>query len=414
MRLLYQLGILFYTGAIHLVSPFNAKARQWVQGRKNWAKKLATALSDKKRVAWFHVSSLGEFEQGRPVIEGFRKQHPEYKIVLSFFSPSGYEIRKDYPGADVITYLPTDSRKNARKFMYLAQPEFAFFVKYDFWYHYLNQLHKRNVPTYLFSAIFRETQLFFKSYGGWYRKMLHFFTRIYVQNQHSLELLQSIGVNHVEVGGDTRFDRVYDLATAAKPITLLEEFAQQKPVVVAGSTWEKDEELIAEFIAKYPGKVKWIVAPHEVHASHIQKIEALFPKTLVRYTQADTESVKHADILLVDTIGVLSSMYRYGNLAYIGGGFGKGIHNTLEAATYGLPVVFGPNYHRFQEAVDLINQESGFSISDFTSFESELMHLLTDETYRKNCGKNAADYVNKMRGGTTKILLHLNAKSSKE
>jgi 3-deoxy-D-manno-octulosonic-acid transferase len=407
MRFLYNLGIWFYVGAIYVASLFNQKAKQWVKGRQNWYRNLKAAFDNDAQTAWFHVSSLGEFEQGRPVIEGFRKLHPEIKIVLTFFSPSGYEIRKDYPGVDYVCYLPIDSRRNARKFVLLLNPSYAFFVKYDFWFHYLKQLHSQQIPTYIFSAIFRPQQLFFKWYGAWYRNMLRFFTRIYVQNETSKALLESIGITQVEVGGDTRFDRVYDLATAAKPIDLITQFASGKPLIVAGSTWEKDEELLAVFAEKYSGKYQWIIAPHEVHEGHIQKIEALFQQPVLRFSNANADNITKADVLLIDSIGILSSLYRYGNLAYIGGGFGKGIHNILEAATYGLPVVFGPNYLRFQEACDLIERKSAFSIQNYAALETTLQQLLKDAVFCKNAGKNASQYVNEMRGGTKKILSKL-------
>lgn len=407
MRFLYNLGIWFYVGAIFVASLFNQKARQWIKGRRNWYKNLQAAVEKNEQTVWFHVSSLGEFEQGRPVIEGFRKLKPEIKIVLTFFSPSGYEIRKNYPGVDYVCYLPIDTRRNAKKFLSLLNPQYAFFVKYDFWFHYLKQLHAQQVPTYIFSAIFRPGQLFFRWYGGWYRNMLRFFTLIYVQNNASKELLESIGINHVEVGGDTRFDRVYDLAVAAKPIDLITQFASSKPLIIAGSTWEKDEELLAAFADKNAGKYQWIIAPHEVHESHIQKIRALFKQPVLRFSTANSANIKSANVLLIDSIGMLSSLYRYGNLAYIGGGFGKGIHNILEAATYGLPVVFGPNYLRFQEAVDLIERKSAFSIKNYSEFEAVLQRLLNDADLCNKAGENATQYLDRMRGGTQKILSKL-------
>ncbi|PKP10850.1 MAG: 3-deoxy-D-manno-octulosonic acid transferase [Bacteroidetes bacterium HGW-Bacteroidetes-4] len=407
MRFLYSLGIWFYVGAIYVASLFNQKAKQWVKGRQNWYKNLQAALDKDAQTAWFHVSSLGEFEQGRPVIEGFRKRYPEIKIVLTFFSPSGYEIRKDYPGVDYVCYLPVDTRRNAKKFVSLVNPSYAFFVKYDFWFHFLKQLHLQQIPTYIFSAIFRPQQLFFKRYGAWYRNMLRFFTRIYVQNDSSKDLLESIGITQVEVGGDTRFDRVYDLAIAAKPIDLITQFASGKPLIIAGSTWEKDEEFLAAFAEKNKGKYQWIIAPHEVHEGHIQKIEALFKQDVLRFSNATTDNITQADVLLIDSIGILSSLYRYGTLAYIGGGFGKGIHNILEAATYGLPVVFGPNYLRFQEACDLIERKSAFTIQNYIAFETILQQLLKDADFCKKAGENASQYVNEMRGGTQKILSKL-------
>jgi 3-deoxy-D-manno-octulosonic-acid transferase len=407
MQVFYQIGIILYVMGIYLVYPFNEKARLWVKGRNRWYKRLKKVIILQEKLAWFHVSSLGEFEQGRPVIEGFKKKYPDYKILLTFFSPSGYEIRKNYTGADYICYLPADSKRNASRFLKLTNPQVAFFVKYDFWYHYLNQLNKRNIPTYLFSGIFRPKQLFFKWYGGWYRKILNFFTRIYVQNEESLHLLNNIGVTQTSIGGDTRFDRVFDLATQAKPIHLISLFHNQKPLIIAGSTWEKDETMLAAYIHNNLGLYQWIIAPHEVHYAHIQKIETLFRGKALKFSEANETNIKNVEVLIIDSIGILSSLYRYGTIAYIGGGFGKGIHNTLEAATYSLPVVFGPNYHRFREACDLIDIKAGFSIGDYSELESIFDCLLKDADLTKDSGKIASDYVNKMRGGTIKILADL-------
>ncbi len=404
MVLFYNISIWFYGVAIRTASLFNNKARQWVSGRKNIFANISDALKGDEKIVWFHVSSLGEFEQGRPVIEGFKEKYPDYKILLTFFSPSGYEIRKDYKGADYIFYLPIDSKRNASLFIDIVQPKIVFFVKYEFWFHYLNLLKKRSIPTYIFSAIFREKQLFFKWYGGWYRKMLTFFNKIYVQNQESKDLLASINITKVEVAGDTRFDRVYALAKNAAPINLIAQFANSGFVVIAGSTWEKDEEIIARYAHKYPDKIKWIIAPHEIHKSHIAKIEALFKLPTLKFSDADTQNIQQTNILIIDSIGILSSLYRYGKISYIGGGFGKGIHNTLEAVTYGLPVIFGPNYKRFKEACDLINISSGYPISNFHEFETTINTLVGDEAHRQKAGKLASSYVDSMRGGTKTIL----------
>jgi len=407
MRLLYNLSIRFYVLAIHIAALLNPKAKSWVKGRKHIFNKLGKAINSSSDLAWFHVSSLGEFEQGLPVMEAFKKQYPNYKILLTFFSPSGYEIRKNYKGADYIFYLPYDSKRNARLFLQIANPKVVFFVKYEYWFHYLNQLKKQNIPTYIFSAIFRKNQLFFKAYGKWYRKILASFTKIYVQNTESEQLLKTIGVTHVEVGGDTRFDRVYALAKGAKPIKLIEKFAEGNRVIVAGSTWEPDEKIIAEFAQKTKLRMKWIIAPHEVHESHIKNIISLFNTPVLKFSEANEQNICDTHILIIDNIGILSSLYRYGAIAYIGGGFGKGIHNTLEAATYGLPVVFGPLYSKFKEACDLIEIKSGFSIDSYETFEAIFTLLLKDDVLRKNTGENASKYVNKMCGGTEKILSNL-------
>jgi 3-deoxy-D-manno-octulosonic-acid transferase len=407
MVLFYNLSIWVYSLLIRIASPFNTKAKQWITGRKNIFSLIEKALKKDDKIAWFHASSLGEFEQGRPVIESFREKHPEFKIFLTFFSPSGYEVRKNYPGADYVFYLPIDSPANAKKFIELVNPTIAFFVKYEFWHHYLKQLNKHHIPTYIFSAIFREKQLFFKWYGTWYKKMLHYFTKIYVQNENSKQLLKLIDVNQVEVGGDTRFDRVYNLAKAAKPIELIKSFTGDNQVIVAGSTWEKDEALIAEFAQKNNKNLKWIIAPHEIHKAHINKIISLFSIPTLKFSEATPENIHTTNILIIDSIGILSSLYQYGTFAYIGGGFGVGIHNTLEAATYGLPVVFGPNYKRFNEACELIELSSAFSIANYKEVESIFTKLLKDDKFRIKSGKNATNYVNQMRGGTQKIISQL-------
>ncbi len=408
MIIIYNLGIWFYTLAIRLVSPFNLKAKQWINGRKNIFARLKAAIPENTKIAWFHSSSLGEFEQGRPVIEGFRKKYPDYKILLTFFSPSGYEIRKNYEGADFVFYLPADTKTKAQQFIQIVKPKVAFFIKYEFWFHYLNQLSKKNIPTYIFSAIFRDKQLFFKGYGKWYRKMLQNFTKIYVQNDYSKSLLEKINITNTEVGGDTRFDRVYDLVQNARPIPLIEQFTAGQKVIIAGSTWEKDEQIIAEYMEKTRYLIKWIIAPHEIHKSHIDKILTTLSQPVLKFSEATSENINSTNILLIDSIGILSSVYRYGIIAYIGGGFGNGIHNTLEAATYSLPVVFGPNYKRFREACDLIDLKSGFSINNYDDFSSVMNLLLEDENFRNDSGISASDYVTKMRGGTQKILNELN------
>jgi 3-deoxy-D-manno-octulosonic-acid transferase len=393
---------------IRIVSPFNTKAKLWIDGRKNIFINLKNSIDKKDNIAWFHASSLGEFEQGRPVIEEFKKTYPNFKILLTFFSPSGYEIQKDYKYADYIFYLPADSKNNAKKFIEIVSPKIAFFVKYDFWFHYLSQLNRNNIPTFIFSAIFRKNQLFFKWYGFWYRKMLTLFTRIYVQDEDSKKLLNNIKINNVEIGGDTRFDRVYNLAQSAKPIKLIEEFSKKNITIIAGSTWEKDEDIIAKYINNNENReINWIIAPHEVHSNHIEKIIKIIERPVLKFSKADETNIQDFNVIIIDSIGILSSLYRYGNIAYIGGGFGAGIHNTLEAATYGLPVIFGPNYKRFKEACDLIKIKSGFTIANYDNFKKILEHLIYDETIRTKSGESAKNYIKNMCGGTSKILSQL-------
>jgi len=405
MILLYNLSIQMYVILIKIFSLFNQKAKFWVDGRKNWQQNLSENISKSDKVIWFHAASLGEFEQGRPLIEKIKIDNPEYKILLTFFSPSGYEVRKNYDGADYICYLPADTKANARKFVDIVSPEKVYFIKYEFWHHYLNELKKRNVNTYVISAIFRVNQIFFKWYGGFHRKILTAFTHFFVQNEMSKDLLNKIGFSEVSVVGDTRFDRVAELAKEAKELPIVEKFKQGKQILIAGSTWPKDEEILVKYINESDDKVKFIIAPHEVDESHVVKILSGIKKSVVRYTQADEETISESQVLVVDCIGVLSSMYRYGELAYIGGGFGVGIHNTLEAATYGMPILFGPNYAKFQEAKDLISLNAAFSYSIYNDFEQKFTQLFSDSVILKNTSKNASNYVDKNIGACSQILL---------
>ena len=364
---------------------------------------LKEKIEPDTRYVWFHAASLGEFEQGRPVIEQLKREKPETKILLTFFSPSGYEIRKNYAGADIVSYLPLDVPGNAWYFVNLVKPSKAIFIKYEFWPNYLLALQAENIPVVSISAIFRPEQVFFKDYGKWYKKLLLTFQHIFVQDKFSKELLQAHGINNVTVAGDTRFDRVYDLYQQAKQLPLIEEFVKgAEKVIVAGSTWPKDEELLVQYLRLHPD-VKLIMAPHEVHNSHIAEISKLLDGKFVRYSDATAENVKSTNCLVVDIIGILSSIYRYANVTYIGGGFGVGIHNTLEAAVYGLPVVFGTNYQKFREARELIAIGGAFSISNYVTLEAQFDLLLKDN----NAGKIAGEYVKSNTGATEMILKQL-------
>ena len=410
MTFIYNLSIRVYTFLIRVVAPFNEKARLWIRGRKGLLSQMAAKIDGSKPVVWFHSSSLGEFEQGRPVIEAFKAKHPDYAVLLTFFSPSGYEVRKNYAGADYIFYLPADTRRNAKRFMRIVKPKAALFIKYDFWYNYLNQLHKASVPTYVFSSIFRPQQAFFKWYGGWYRKMLKFFTLLFVQDENSKQLLAGIGINNVQIGGDTRFDRVYDLVQQAKPQPIIERFvADADKVLVAGSTWVGDEELLCRYANEH--NIKMIIAPHETTEANVSRVESSCTGKVVRYSdaQADESKVDGANVLIINCIGLLSSLYRYGQLAYIGGGFGKGIHNTLEAATYSVPVVFGPKYHKFREACQLIERGAAISISDYEQLARAFDHYFANPDDCKRAGQKASAYVDEMRGGTQLIMKELDA-----
>ncbi|RXQ92989.1 3-deoxy-D-manno-octulosonic acid transferase [Ancylomarina salipaludis] len=404
MILFYNLSIFFYTLLVRFASLFNPKAKQWLDGRKSILAKIEAAVKGESNLVWFHSASLGEFEQGRPVIEAFKKKHPDYKIVLTFFSPSGYEIRKNYGDVDFVFYLPVDTKRNAKAFIRLINPKMVFFIKYEFWYHYLNELRKNEVPTYIFSTIFRPKQIFFKPYGGLYRKILNAFTHFFVQNQESIDLLKGIGFENVSLAGDTRFDRVYSIAKQATVLPQLEDFAQGRPVMIAGSTWPKDEEHIIKYINASKTDYKYIIAAHEVDENHISNIVSAIEKPYVRFTNATKAEIDAAEVLVVDCIGVLSSLYRYGDISYIGGGFGRGIHNTLEAACYGMPVIFGPNYHKFKEAKDLIALGGAHSYENYEELNSLFDFYHDDVDARKKSGASSKNYVDEMRGATDKIL----------
>ena len=404
MFFLYRFFIRLYVLAIQLVALFNGKARKWVMGRKNLLNTVAHSIKNNEKKVWFHTSSLGEFEQARPVMERFKKEFPEYKIVLTFFSPSGYEIRKNYEGADYVFYLPADTSTNARKWLDTIQPEQVFFVKYDFWFNYIHEVYKRNIPIFFFSVKLRKNQYFFKWYGGWFRKQLHKINYFFVQDQTTLELLHSIGCSNVIVSGDTRFDRVLSVTQHAREFPVAAAFVQQAQVVIAGSTWPVDEEMLKSFIVKQSKDYKYIIAPHEIHEDRIEALMKIPGKKAVRFSQADTENVKAADILIIDSIGILMHLYNYGHVAYIGGGFGKNVHNILESATFGVPVIFGPNYHKFQEIHDLIALQGAFPINDYAQFEQQLLRLLNDSTLLKKTSAICATFVKDSAGATERIF----------
>lgn len=404
MLFLYNIGIRLYYVFILFASLFNKKARLWISGRKGLFKQLAARIDPDARMIWFHCSSLGEFEQGRPVIEKIREELPNRKIILTFYSPSGYEIRKNYTGADNIFYLPLDTRKNAEKFLDLIHPEIAFFVKYEYWYHFLSSLKKRDIKTYLISGIFRSDQIFFRRYGKWFRKILTLFHHLFIQDEDSALLLKSLGIKNYTVSGDTRFDRVYAIAQKKQDFPLIRNFSAGHLTVIAGSTWPEDEDTIVRFINENNPGVKFIIAPHEIHEKNIKQLEESIRVRKIRYNYSADQELVDADVLIIDTIGILSSIYQYGNLAYIGGGFGKGIHNILEAATFGLPVIFGPNYKKFREAIDLIQHKGAFSITDYPSFSAILTQMINDASLIKISGEKARAYIKSGLGATGKII----------
>jgi len=404
MKFFYNLTVRGYYILIFIVSFFNKKAKLWILGRKNFFAKLENSNINITKNLWFHVASLGEFEQGRPVLEAIKKLYPNHKIVLTFFSPSGYEVRKNYQYADYILYLPLDTQRNAKRFIEIIKPEIVFWIKYEFWFHYLNQLHKSKIRTYIFSAIFREKQIFFKPYGKWYANILTFFTHIFVQNQKSIELLNQINITNCSLSGDTRFDRVFEISQNVKKIPIIEKFMNNKIVFICGSTWLPDEEFISEFINKNSKNIKIIIAPHEINENHVSKLCSLLKVNYIKYSEATIENVVEKDVIIINNLGMLSSLYQYGTIAYIGGGFGVGIHNTLEAATFGLPIIFGTNYHKFQEAKNLIEIKAAFSISNQKEFNEKLNELIENVKQRAEAGSFAKNYVYSQKGATQQIL----------
>jgi 3-deoxy-D-manno-octulosonic-acid transferase len=403
MLLIYNIALQFYFLAICVVSVFNKKAQLWFNGRKN------KSYIKYDQSIWFHFASLGEFEQGRPVLEKMRELHPQEKIVITFFSPSGFEIRKGTPLADAVYYLPLDTAANARKFISAINPTIAVFTKYEYWYHFFNELNKRQVPLYIISGIFRPGQVFFKWYGGLHRKILSFVTRFFVQDEQSVQLLQTIGINNATISGDTRFDRVWANAQEPKELPLIHQFVNNQKTFIAGSTWPEDEKLIVTLPVQYPNW-KFIIAPHEISEEKMNRLLALLPEgSAIRYSQLQSHiSNLKSRILIIDNVGMLSSLYQYGHIAYIGGGFGVGIHNTLEAAAFGLPVIFGPNYVRFKEAKDLVALECGFSINDETELQNTVKFLVEDDVRYREISEKIRNYVRSNTGATDTILNYIN------
>lgn len=406
---MYSIAIHLYALVVTLIAPFHRKARLMRLGQWKTNAILREKIDRSAKYIWFHASSLGEFEQGRPMIEKIKAKYPEYKILLTFFSPSGYEVRKNYPGADVVCYLPFDTPYRVHKFLNLANPTIAIFIKYEFWGNYLRELHKRSIPTYIISSIFRPDQLFFKWYGMSYRKILFYFNHLFVQDERSLQLLAKVGITNATIAGDTRFDRVLDVHNQAKELPLIEQFIanstndKQPIVMVAGSSWPQDEAIFIPYFHEHP-EMKLIIAPHEIHEEHLSAIESMLKRPSIRLSQTNESNLKGKDCLIIDSFGLLSSIYRYGQIAYIGGGFGAGIHNTLEAAVYGIPVLFGPKFQKFKEAKDLIAIGGGFSLANEQSFRDKMDELLSDPIALKTAGKTAGDFV-KDHAGVTDLIM---------
>jgi len=404
---MYNFVIGLYALIVGLISPFHRKARLMLKGHQQVFEKLKSEIDPQAKYIWIHAASLGEFEQGRPIIEHLKKEYPQYKILLTFFSPSGYEVRKNYELADTVCYLPFDKKKNARRFVKLVNPALAIFIKYEFWYNYINNLHRNKIPVYMVSAIFRPQQMFFKWYGKSFRKMLSFYKCICVQDDNSQNLLNAIGVNNTKVCGDTRFDRVIQIKNQAEKLPVLQSFTNETSqndikTLVVGSSWPKDEDLFIPYFNN--SNIKLIIAPHEIHESHLSYIESLLKRPYIRYSQATVENASEYDCLIIDTFGLLSSAYAYGQIAYVGGGFGVGIHNVVEAAVYGVPVIFGPNFKKFREAHQLIESGGGYTVRDSTSFRELMDEFLQHPEMLNAAGKNADQYVISNTGVADRVM----------
>lgn len=404
MLTIYNILIGFYCLLIRLVSPFSLKAKKWISGRQHIWQKLAHENIDTSRpLVWIHVASLGEFEQGRPIIEALKKQYPQITIFLSFFSPSGYEIRKNYQTADHVFYLPLDKRSNAQQFLNILQPQLILFVKYDLWYHYLNEAQQRGIPILLVSALFRPNQFFFQSYGRWMKKVIQKLEHIFVQNEASAKILENNQIQNFSIAGDTRVDRVAQQAAKTFHDPLVEAFIQQRFVLICGSTWSEDEKVLQTYINQSNAEQCFIIAPHDISEGRLHFIEQLTEVPSIRYSKATAETVSQFKVLIIDHIGSLSALYRYARLAYIGGAFGKGLHNTLEPISYGIPVIFGPKYQKFAEAIWLINNQAGFSVESSKDLIA-ILNRLEEEDFYKKVAETAASYISHNKGATQRVL----------
>lgn len=406
MLLLYNISIRIYYWLVWLASLFNPKAKKWILGRANWENQIPSDFR-KSNNAWFHFASLGEYEQGKPLLQKFIDRFPNHKIVITFFSPSGYEVRKTSPMAHLILYLPLDTRVNATKFVQAINPQMVFITKYEYWYHFFTELKKRNIPLFMVSAIFRPNQVFFKFYGGLHRKILNCVTHFFVQNQTSVSLLKTIALNNATLVGDTRFDTVTNTLKTVKSFEIIEDFCDDEPTLIAGSTWLKDEVLLTKMLNLYPN-YKLIIAPHEIGDSRILEIEKLFSNT-IKYSEIVEKQISKIELvnyktLIIDNIGMLPSLYQYGKIAYVGGGFGVGIHNTLEAAAFGLPVLFGPNFQKFAEAKDLIKIKAAFTFANQNELNEVFEKLVNDTNFCVQAGNKAKVYVERHIGASQKII----------
>lgn len=402
MNLLYNTAISAYRLGVKIVAHRNEKAQKMLTGQAETFDIIQNHIKPTDKYIWIHASSLGEFEQGRPLIEMIKRNNPTQKILLTFFSPSGYEVRKNYSKVDVICYLPFDLPKNVNRFLDIVKPEIAIFIKYEFWGNYLQGLHERGIPAYIISAIFRPTQSFFKPYGATFRNMLKCYTTIFVQDEESQQLLSTIGITNVKIMGDTRFDRVTDILAGCKPFPTVKEFVKDSFTLIVGSSWQPDEDIYIPYFNSHP-EIKLIIAPHELSPARIKEITSRITRPVQLYSTANEETIANAECLIIDCYGILSSCYRYAKVAYIGGGFGVGIHNINEAAVYGIPVVFGPNYRKFKEAHDLIANGGAFTIASSQEFSSLMDNLTANPTYCATHGTIAGQYIEKNLGATIGI-----------
>lgn len=405
MLFLYNL-IVFLAGIfLRIVALFSPKIKLFVEGRKDVFSILLEKIKPEDKTIWFHSASLGEYEQGLPVIEKIKEKYPSHKIIVTFFSPSGYEVRKNNTVAGVTIYLPLDTKNNAKRFLKAVHPELAFFIKYEFWLNYLNELEKYKIPTYLISGIFRDNQVFFKWYGGFYRKALTAFTYFFVQNEKSKEKVESLGFQNVIVSGDTRFDRVNAILERDNSLDYIEVFTNNQPVIVFGSSWPKDEALITEFINQADENVKFIIAPHNIKPDQISDLQSKITKSSVLFSEKDNKNLSQYNVFIIDTIGLLTKIYSYGTIAYVGGGFGNpGIHNILEPATFGMPIVIGPNYYNFAEAVSLVELKGCIVISDFQELKAAFDQLLTDKLFYKEKSEICRSFIQNNKGATETIM----------
>ncbi|MCF6167725.1 glycosyltransferase N-terminal domain-containing protein [Lutibacter sp.] len=409
MYFLYNIFIFITRFFLQIIALFNKKIKLFVDGRKITFSKLKKVISKNDEVIWFHCASLGEFEQGRPIIEKLKKENPTTKLVLTFFSPSGYEVRKNYKVADVVCYLPLDTQSNAKKFLDIVHPTLVVFVKYEFWPNILKELKKREIKTILVSGIFRKNQSFFKWYGSWMRKILQVFNHFFVQDAYSEELLKSIGFSNVTVSGDTRFDRVFEITKQNNELQFIEQFKNNTYTLVAGSTWKEDEKMLVEYINNSASEnEKFIIAPHNINAKDIEELKAAISKKVVLFSNKNDVKLQDYQVFIIDTVGILTKIYSYANIAYVGGGFTKtGVHNVLEPATFGVPILIGSNYNKFREAVELVNKKACFSVNNSKKLSVLLKKFFQEEQKRVKAGKQALNYVVERTGATTKILYYL-------